>query len=142
MAKSATQTIKDAPVTTLTTIESVVGFVLTFLVTHHIVGNIDVSTMTQTIAPFIALAIPAIFGSAKWRLVSPAEKVKDLAERDGVISDADIARIEQLIDERLDVVIGHGRHHDDDEPRPRHLPRPAGMAAGRVDGNLALNGRH
>src|SRR3954453_7199155 len=101
MSKSPKQAVKQAPVTSLTTIESVVGFVLTFLVAHHVIGNIDVGSTTQTIAPFIALAVPAIFGSAKWRLVSPTEKVKDLADRDGTMSDADYARIEAMIDERL-----------------------------------------
>jgi hypothetical protein len=142
MAKSAKQAIKEAPVATLSTVESVVGFVLTLLVTHHVIGNIDVSKMTQTIAPFIALAIPAIFGSAKWHLVSPVEKIKDVTGEAGTISDADFARIEQLIDERLDAVVARDAQPMDDEPRPRHLMRPAGMAAGRLNGSLALHGRH
>lgn len=141
MSKSANQTIRNAPVTTLTTVESVVGFVLTFLVTHHVIGNVDVSAMTQTIAPFIALLIPAIFGSAKWRLVSPVEKLKDAPEREPAISDADFARIEQLIDERL-APVDAPEQRAEYEPRPRHLLRPLGMAAGNVDGSLALNGRH
>jgi len=142
MAKSAAQRVKDAPVTTLTTVESVVGFVLTFLVTHHVIANIDVSRMTQTIAPFIALAIPAIFGSAKWHLVSPADKVKDAADEAAGMSDADFSRVEQLIDERLQSALRSDARSTEDETGPRHLLRPAGMAAGRVDGALALNGRH
>jgi len=61
MAKHPKTVIKKAPVASLTTIESVIGSVLTFLVAHGVIGNIDVSATTQTIAPFVALVVPAIF---------------------------------------------------------------------------------
>jgi hypothetical protein len=101
MANSPIQAIKKAPVTTLSTAEAVTAAVLTFLVTHHVVGNVDVSATTQTIAPFVALALPAIFGAAKWALVSPYTKVKRWAEQDGLVSDADFARLEALLDAKL-----------------------------------------
>lgn len=150
MAKSAKQAVKQAPVTTLTTVESIVGFVLTFLVAHHIIGNIDIGATTQTVAPFIALAVPAIFGSAKWRLVSPAAKVQDVTERDGAMSDADYARIEAMIDERLGAVTAEDRPQLTGAVEKLPLtPRPAGMAAGEVERHRprhqrrpALNVRH
>jgi hypothetical protein len=143
MAKSPKQAIKEAPVATLTTVESVVGFVLTFLVAHNVIGNIDVSATTQTVAPFIALVVPAIFGSAKWRLVSPTEKIKDLAERDGVISDADFARIDVMIEDRLGAALTHDSAPTGDlaDFYPRHSSRPAGMAAGDTDRHLSLSVR-
>lgn len=101
MARHPKKTITKAPVASLTTIESVVGSVLTFLVAHGVIGNIDVSATTQTIAPFVALMLPAIFGYAKWQLVSPVEKVNKLVDRDGVVSDADMGRIGALLDDKL-----------------------------------------
>jgi hypothetical protein len=89
--------IKRAPVTTLSTAEAVVGFTLTFLATHHLIGSIDVSATTATIAPFVALALPAMFGAAKWALVSPYRKVRDALERDGALTDADVARFEAIV---------------------------------------------
>jgi hypothetical protein len=149
MARTAKQTIKEAPVTSLTTIESAVGFVLTFLVAHHVIGNIDVGATTQTVAPFIALVIPALFGSAKWRLVSPAHKVAELTDRDGAMADADYARIEAMIDERLDAVLGQNPPQPVGVQQLPATPRPAGMAAGDVERHrprherhLALNVRH
>jgi hypothetical protein len=141
MAKSPKQAVKEAPVATLTTIESVVGFALTFLVAHHVIGNIDIGTTTQTVAPFIALIVPAIFGSAKWRLVSPTEKVQDIADRDGSMSDADHARIETMIDERLSAALPLDASWAGDRPARHATRRPAGMAAGDVERHLALNGR-
>ena len=130
MAKHPKKAIKKAPVASLTTIESVVGSVLTFLVAHGVIGNIDVSTTTQTIAPFVALVVPAIFGYAKWQLVSPVEKVNKLVDRDGVVSDADMGRIGALLDERLAAHRsgGAGNHADVTGLHDRHRPR--GMAAG------------
>lgn len=52
MLDSPRNLIKNSPVTSLTTAESVVAAVLTFLATHGVLGDIDVSTTTQTIAPF------------------------------------------------------------------------------------------
>jgi hypothetical protein len=101
MPNAPIQAIKQAPVTTLSTAEALTAAVLTFLVTHQIIGNVDVSATTQTIAPFIALALPAVFGAAKWALVSPYSKVKHLAEKDGLVSDADFARLEALLDTKL-----------------------------------------
>lgn len=98
--------IKNSPVTSLTTAESLTAGVLTFLVTHNVIGNVDVSTTTQTVAPFVALAVPAVFGAAKWSLVTPFARVKDLAERDGLVSDADFARLDALLDEKLAVFTG------------------------------------
>jgi hypothetical protein len=89
--------VKRAPVTALSTAEAVVGFTLTFLTTHHVIGKIDVSTTTATLAPFVALALPAIFGAAKWALVSPYRKVRDVLERDGALTDADVARFEAIV---------------------------------------------
>jgi hypothetical protein len=143
MAKSAKQAVKEAPVTALTTIESVVGFVLTFLVAHHIIGNIDIGATTQTVAPFIALIVPALFGSAKWRLVSPAHKLADLTERDGAMSDADYARIEAMIDERLSTVRAEEPAQPADAVDELHVtPRPAGMAAGDVERHRPRHERH
>jgi hypothetical protein len=142
MAKTAKQTIKEAPVTSLTTIESGVGFVLTFLVAHHVIGNIDVGATTQTVAPFVALVVPALFGSAKWRLVSPAHKVAELSERDGALADADYARIEAMIDERLDAVLGQNPPQPVGVPQLPAAPRPAGMAAGDVERHRPRHERH
>jgi hypothetical protein len=138
MVASPVQAVKNSPVTTLTTAESIVAFVLTLLVAHHVIGNIDIGTTTQTIAPFVALVIPAIFGAAKWHLVSPVAKVAEqLAVRDGALSDADYARIEALLDQRLadgaDTALG-----DDDAADETAVavaaPHPPGMAAGAVAG--------
>jgi hypothetical protein len=144
MAKSPKQTIKDAPVTTITTVESVVGFVLTFLVAHGIIGNIDVAATTQTVAPFIALAVPALFGAVKWRLVTPWEKAKDVTDGDGLMSDADYARIDAMVKDRIAPTV------------PRHqrsaamagqfdgiavAHHPGGMAAGAVRHRIPVNGR-
>ena len=144
MAKSAKQAVKEAPVTTLTTIESVVGFVLTFLVAHHIVGNIDVGATTQTVAPVVALLVPAIFGSAKWRLVSPTAKVQDTTARDGAMSDADYARIEAMIDERLGTAapVQQPPQLTGAVDRLAVTPRPAGMAAGDVERHRPRHERH
>lgn len=144
MAKTPTQAIKNAPVTTITTVESVVGFVLTFLVAHGIIGNIDVAATTQTVAPFVALAVPALFGAVKWRLVTPWEKAKDVTDRDGLMSDADYARIEAMVQGGV----------APDVPRHQRFPgyageldralvrRPGGMAAGQdANHRVAVNGR-
>lgn len=130
MAKHPKKAIKKAPVASLTTIESVIGSVLTFLVAHGVIGNIDVSATTQTIAPFVALLVPAIFGYAKWHLVSPVEKADKPVERDGVVSDADIGRIGALLDDRLAAHRSRveGRDADITGLHARHRPR--GMAAG------------
>jgi hypothetical protein len=141
MAKTAKQAIKDAPVTSLTTVESVVGFVLTFLVAHHMIGDIDVTATTQTVAPFIALAVPALFGAVKWRLVTPWEKAKDVAERDGAMSDADYARIEAMVQERLEAALAHNPVHINGALDARPDPRPGGMSAGDVGRHLAISGR-
>ena len=126
MRKNPKRAIKQAPVASLTTIESVIGFGLTFLVSHGMIGSIDVGATTQTVAPFVALLLPAIFGTAKWHLVSPVEKVDDIVARDGVISDADIGRIDAMLADR---VVGLLRSDHLDE-QPRHQLRPHGMAAG------------
>jgi hypothetical protein len=130
MAKHPKKAIKKAPVASLTTIESVVGSVLTFLVAHGVIGSIDVSATTQTIAPFVALVVPAIFGFAKWQLVSPVDKVNKLVDRDGVVSDADIGRIGALLDDRL---AAHGSPAEGADARItglRQVRGPRGMAAG------------
>ena len=101
MPNQAIDLVRRAPVTTLSTAEALTAALLTFLVTHNVIGNVDVSTTTQTIAPFVALALPAIFGAAKWALVSPYEKVKHWAEQEGVVSDADFARLEALMDAKF-----------------------------------------
>ena len=106
MQNQAMDVIRRAPVTTLSTAEALTAAVLTFLVTHNVIGDLDVSSTTQTIAPFVALALPAIFGTAKWALVSPYEKVKHLAEQEGVVSDADFARLEALLDAKFEEVSG------------------------------------
>lgn len=93
--------IKNSPVTSLTSAESLLGAVLAFLATHHVIGDTDVSATTQTVAPFVALLLPAVFGAAKWSLVTPFAKVKDMAERDGLVSDADFARLGALLDDKL-----------------------------------------
>jgi hypothetical protein len=144
VARSARQAVREAPVTTLTTIESVVGFVLTFLVTHHVIGNIDIGSTTQTLAPVVALVLPAIFGSAKWRLVSPAAKVQDAADHAGAMSDADYARIEAMIDERLRDAAPTQQPAEltgADDPLPV-TPRPAGMSAGDVERHRPRHERH
>ncbi|HEU5265441.1 MAG TPA: hypothetical protein VFU35_02030 [Jatrophihabitans sp.] len=144
MAESPMQTIKRAPVTTLTTAEALTGAILTFLVTHNIIGNLDVSTTTQTIAPFVALALPAAFGAAKWALVSPYEKVKHWAEQDGLVADADFARFEALLDAKLtefnqeaDVAAEQLTDRDDeadDTDLPEPTEPPPGMGAGGAGG--------
>jgi hypothetical protein len=137
MATSPVQAVKNSPVTTLTTVEAIVGFVLTFLVAHHVIGNIDVGTTTQTVAPFVALVIPAIFGAAKWHLVSPVAKVAEqLDARDGALSDADYARIEALLGQLVGDG-GDGAAGDDtdaDAAVPVAAPHPPGMSAGAVAG--------
>ena len=77
--------IEKAPITTLSAAESLTAFVLTFLTAHHVLGDVDISTTTQTVAPFVALVLPALFGVAKWRLVTPAGRARrrgDVARRD------------------------------------------------------------
>jgi hypothetical protein len=150
MAESPMQTIKRAPVTTLTTAEALTGAVLTFLVTHHVIGNLDVSTTTQTLAPFVALVLPALFGAAKWALVSPYQKVKHWAEQDGLVADADFARFEALLDAKLaeinqeaDVATAQLTDHDtdgddpDDTDTPEPTEPPPGMGAGAAAGLAA-----
>ncbi len=103
---SAPELIKKAPVTSLTTVEALTGFTLTFLVTHHVIGTVEVGTTTQTIAPFVSLALPAIFGALKWPLVIPVEKVKRITEADGLVSDADLGRVESVIASQFDRYLG------------------------------------
>lgn len=130
--------IKNAPVTALSTAESVTAFALTVLVTHHVIGNVDIGATAQTIAPFIALAIPAVFGAAKWALVSPYAKVKGLAEQQGVVTDADFARMEALVEDKLGGLISDPEPVPAaDEPNLRgYADAPefpnGGMAAGQV----------
>jgi hypothetical protein len=117
--------IKKAPVTSLSSIEAVVGFVLTFLATHHILGSVNVSSTTQTIAPFVALALPALFGAAKWALVSPVSKVESILARDGVLSDADIARINAAIADQA----GHLLADAETVAHPTDVPDSANAGA-------------
>lgn len=98
--------VKQAPVTTLSAAESAVGFTLTELVTHHVIGTVNVSSLTQSLAPFVALLLPAVFGAAKWALVSPYDKVKAVLERDGVMSDADFGRLETIVESKLVELFG------------------------------------
>ena len=128
MPNTPIQAIKQAPVTSLSTAEALTAGVLTFLVTHQIIGNVDVSTTTQTIAPFIALALPAIFGAAKWALVSPYTKVKHLAEKDGLVSDADFARLEALLDTKLAEVSSEADDAAAELSDPKHAAGSAGSA--------------
>src|SRR5690242_18026154 len=130
MAKHPKTVIKKAPVASLTTVESLIGSLLTFLVAHGVIGNIDVSATTQTIAPFVALVVPAIFGYAKWQLVSPVEKVDKLVDRDGVVSDADMGRIGALLDDRLAAHGSRVNGTDAEITGLHHRHRPRGMAAG------------
>jgi hypothetical protein len=123
--------IKKAPVTSLSSIEAVVGFVLTFLATHHIIGSINVSSTTQTIAPFVALALPAVFGAAKWALVSPVSKVEAILVRDGVLSDADVARINASVAEHVGVLLADAETvaHPTDVPDSAAAGAPVPPAA-------------
>ncbi len=138
MPASPIQTVKQAPVTTLTTAESLTAAVLTFLVTHHVIGSVDVSTTAQTVAPFVALALPAVFGAVKWALVSPYTKVKHWAEQDGLVADADFARFEALLDAKLgelDTEADTAVHEltspvDDGADSADGAEAPAGMGAG------------
>lgn len=132
------QSIKKAPVTALSTAEAVTAFVLTFLVAHHLIGNVDVSSTTQSIAPFVALALPAVFGAAKWALVSPYEKVKDIVERDGLISDADFARVEALFEEKFGaLVVQHAAGDEAALPDEAEFDVPAETVAASADSEPA-----
>lgn len=89
--------IKAAPVTTVTTAESLVAAVLTFLVSHGVIGTSHLGMLTQIIAPIVALVLPALFGAVKWRLVSPVQKVEHILDSSGLLNDADLARLEGIL---------------------------------------------
>ena len=126
----ATNLVKKAPVTSLSSIESLTAFTLTFLVAHHIIGTVDVSATTQTIAPFIALALPAVFGAAKWALVTPYDKAKRWAENEGIFTDADFGRVEQLVESQFEQYLAKA---EDGESAPDDDVTAPAEAAARDD---------
>lgn len=89
--------VKNAPVTVLTAAEATSATVLTFLVAHGVIS----SSVASTYGPFAALVLVAGFGAAKWGLVSPYAKVRDALEQAGLLSDADLARIEAAVESAI-----------------------------------------
>lgn len=98
--------VKQRPVATLTAAEAIVAAVLTFLVTHGVIGTVDVGQTTQVLAPLVALGLPAVAGAAKWALVTPVSKVQHILEQDGLLTDADAARLDAMLDAKLSHLLG------------------------------------
>jgi hypothetical protein len=95
-----TNPVRSAPVTTVTTIEAITAAVLAFLVAHGVIP----ADVAGTYGPVAAAAMIAAFGAVKWNHVTPVAKVQDILERDGLLTDADLARLEGIV---VDLIGGH-----------------------------------
>jgi hypothetical protein len=138
--------VKAEPAMSLATATGLLGAVLTVLVTHGVLTDTSASTATQAAAPFVALLLPMLGGALVRRLVTPAGKVADVLEQAGLLTDADWARLEAVIEDKLgvDLNLPTGEDHPDAElvgapagqslaDTPLGLPGSGGMGAGSPD---------
>ncbi|MCW2496058.1 hypothetical protein [Jatrophihabitans sp.] len=116
--------VKAKPITVPTAVESATYAVVTALATHGVIPIGHVNSVTQTVAPIAALALPAVFNAVKHALATPVAKVEDILARDGVMSDAEWGRFEALIRE----VTGNEITHI--EAQYADVELPDGMSAG------------
>lgn len=141
---------QDEPVLVVAGATSALAYVGTQLVAHGVITDTQASSATQAVLPFAVMAVPVLLGLFIRRLVTPARKAAALLEREGLLTDTDLASIETVLAEKLgidvdldpDVLTGddhpdaelvgapdnQARLADDVEPVGAH--RAGGMAAG------------
>jgi hypothetical protein len=98
------QAIRQAPVAILSTIEALVIGGGTTAGVHDELGQVDASSAVKTWAPIAAFLFPLAVGALKRSLVSPVAKVEGILEKDGLLTDADVARITAGTGEALDAL--------------------------------------
>lgn len=92
---------QDEPVLVVSAAGAVVSFVGTELVAHGVVAAKAWSSIEQTAVPPVAALFVLGLGVIARRLVTPWRKVAPILERDGLLTDADAARFEQLLTDKL-----------------------------------------
>jgi hypothetical protein len=122
--------VKAEPAMSLATATGLVSAVLTVLVTHGVITDTAASSTTQAVVPFVALLLPMLGGAVVRRLVAPMTKVGDVLEQAGLLTDADWARLEGVIEDKLGIDLD-GVDTGDEHPDAVDIGEPAdGMAAG------------
>ena len=96
MSFSSTLT-EEEPVLALSAAGAIVSYVLSALVTHHVIGSVTASTLTQQVVPIVSAVLVLLLGFVTRMLVSPAAKVAHVLETAGLLSDADFTRLEGLV---------------------------------------------
>lgn len=79
-----------------------VNAVLGVLVTHHIITDTQASSWTQTLVPIVAAGLTMLAGVLIRRFTTPARKVAAAMARDGLVTDADMARMMQGLADVID----------------------------------------
>lgn len=131
--KPTPQIVKDYPALTGSAALALVVYVLGSLVTHHVIGSMQVGPLEKLLVPLVAAALTQLAGVLLHMVVSPAHKVADLIERhsNGALNDADFARLDQWLRDNVGDDLGLAAGPA--EPAVHDLgdsPVPDGMAAG------------
>lgn len=71
----ASNPVRTAPVTTVTTVEAIVGVVLSLLVAHHVIPT----DAAENYGPIVVAVLVFIAGAVKWQNVTPVVKVEAAA---------------------------------------------------------------
>jgi mRNA-degrading endonuclease toxin of MazEF toxin-antitoxin module len=119
---------RNEPVLVATAVTSVAGWGLGELVTHGVITDTQASSATQAVVPAGIAGLVWVLGVIARRFVTPISKVKELTERAGLLTDADWARLEGVIEDKLGVDldgVATGDEHAVDVGEP-----VGGMAAG------------
>lgn len=131
----------DEPVLAGTAALALLNTVGAVLVTHGIVTDVQASSLTQAVVPPVAAALTLATGWVVRRFTTPWHKVVTVLEKDGLVTDADMARVGQLVRDELERVLVQVETPEPavpvaatDADLAPHITVPDGMAAGAPNG--------